>query len=621
MSPVFAKFCLPPLSLLFSLTLLASCSVLPVGGTVNDNDEPPVTREERQQSAEQLQTIMDEYYQSETDRSPVLRSELGYSGQFEWDDISAEAEEERIQYYQILRARLNEIREEALTTEMRDSYRILLGELENHLLMVPFQSYDYGYTQLGGWHTEVVNVLVNYHPVSSISDLHDYISRLEAIPALFKRWEENIRTAEEHGIIPPAFVYPAVKKSIRNIISGQPFTAGEPSPLWRDFVSKLDNLGLYPSTHELLLRKASSALLNDVRPAYLQLLALVEGQEKRAPAFVAASDHEDGMRYYQLLLSYYSDSPLDADEIYQLGLTEVSRIQQQIRVLAPALGYTGPADAPIKDVFAALIKNDLPYPDTAQGRDEFIGFEKRRLHEIAARLPYYFTDLPQTPVAIRQVEDYRAANSAVAFYQPPSTDGQRPGIYYINPLHMQDIPRSRLPALLYHEALPGHHLQVALTQENENIADFRRLLNYPAFTEGWALYAEKLAAEIGAYETPQERYGQLVMELWRAVRLVLDTGLNAKGWSRDQAINYRLDNTPFSRANSEAAVNRYLVMPGQAVAYKMGELKFEEIRQQAEDQLGRDFDLAAFHSALLAEGPEPMEILEERMRRWAQSAK
>ncbi|MBT14170.1 MAG: hypothetical protein CMI02_19270 [Oceanospirillaceae bacterium] len=606
-------------STLFSLlfVLLSGCAALAPVNDDSTSTEPPVTQEEKEQSATTVAALFEEFYQSEIDGSPVLRSRLGYSGQFEWDDISAEAQEERTQRYQSLRSRLKAIREEALDYPQRWSYRILLNELEQRLLMVPFHSYDYAYSQLGGWHTEVVNVLVNNHPVSSIPDLHDYISRLKAIPGLFKRWEENIRAAAADGIIPPAFVYPAVKSSIRNIISGAPFTDSGESPLWRDFNNKLDQLNLYPANHELLQRKARSALLNQVGPAYRQLLAVIEEQEKQAPAHMAASDHAEGMRYYQLLLGQYSNSHLDAETLYQLGLTEVSRIQQQIRVLAPALGYTGPADAPMQSVFAALNKTDSHYPDTPQGRDEFIGFQKKRLHEIAARLPYYFTDLPATPVAIQLVEDYRAINSPIAFYEAPSADGQRPGIYYINPQRIKDLPRSRLPALLYHEALPGHHLQVATAQENDRLPDFRRILHYPAFSEGWALYAEKLAADIGAYKTPQERYGQLVMELWRAVRLVLDTGLNAKGWSREQALQYRLANTPFSRADSEAAINRYLVMPGQAVAYKMGELKIEKIRQRAEDELGRNFDPAAFHSALLANGAVPLDVLEDVMQQWA----
>ena len=623
----FTKLKKVPLLLLFFCVgftaLMSGCAQMPASGDADEAATAPVTADEKHTAAETVSALFDEFYQSELDDSPVLRSQLGYSGQFEWDDISAEADEARVRRYQEFLTRLKQIREEALEYPQRWHYRVLLNELEQRLLMAPYRSYDYAYSQLGGWHTEVVDILINHHMVSSIPDIHDYISRLKAIPQLFNRWEENIRAAEAEGIIPPAFVYPAVKESIGNILRGAPFSQGNSSegdsPLWADFNRKLDQLSLYPSTHALLQRQAQAALLTQVRPAYEKLLGIIEQQERKAPQHIATSGRPDGDHYYQLLLSHYTSSQTDADTIYQLGLAEVSRIQQQIRTLAPALGYTGASDAPMKTIFAAINRNDASYPDTAQGRDEFIGFQKLRLHEIAARLPYYFTDIPKTPVAIQLVEDYRAVNSPVAFYEPPSSDGQRPGIYYINPLRMTDIARSRLPALLYHEALPGHHMQVALTQENSELPDFLRTIRYPAFSEGWALYAEKLAAEIGAYKTPQEHYGQLVMELWRAVRLVLDTGLNAKGWSREQAINYRMENTPFSRADSEAAINRYLVMPGQAVAYKTGELKIQEIRQRAEDELGSHFDLAAFHSALLSHGPLPLDILADIMQQWSEN--
>ena len=597
--------------------LLPGCTTLPAGQN-NTSQEPPPSHEEQLQASAGVQALFDQYYQSELDQSPVLRSQLGYSGQFEWDDISPEAREQRISFYQTLRNQLHAIREEALPPSLRTSYRTLLESIEYELLMVPFDHYDYGYTQLGGWHTEVVNVLINHHPVTSIPEAHDYISRLEAIPTLFKRWEENIRAAEEDGIIPPAFVYDSVEASIQAITRGAPFDNSDtPSPLWDDFMAKLEQLGLYPSTYQLLERQARSAMLQSVKPAYDQLLALVREQHSRAPQQVAALDHPDGLRYYQLLLSHYSGSQYDADYIHQLGLTEVSRIQQQIRTLAPQLGYDGVADAPISDIFRWVEEHSVRFPDNEQGRDEFIGYQKTRLRQIAERLPYYFTRLPQTPIAVRTVEDYRAGNAPIAFYEAPSLDGTRPGIYYINPQRMNDIPRYRLAALAYHEALPGHHLQIALAQENESLPEFRRIMPDSAFSEGWALYAEKLAGEMGGYQNAEEEYGQLVMELWRAVRLVLDTGLNAKGWSRDQAVQYRLDNTPFSRADSEAAVSRYLVMPGQAVAYKMGELRIQSIRRKVRDMLGSRFDPAAFHSALLSQGALPLDTLQEWMLAWA----
>ena len=578
---------------------------------------PAPSSSEQLQASNTVQDIFLRFYQSETDQSPVLRSQLGYSGQFEWDDISAEADEARLARWQSFRTELAAVREDALTRDERVSYRTLLTMLDYRLLMAPFNYHDYGYSQMGGWHTEVVNILTNYHPVLSIADMQDYIFRLEAIPVLFKRWEENIRAAESAGIIPPAFVYAATESSVKAILTGEPFSRGKDSPLWADIRAKLANLSLYPSTNRLLEKEARDALLQKVKPAYDSFLKLVQEQKKRAPKDTAASKLPDGMHYYQLLLAHYSNSQFDADYIHRLGLSEVSRIQTEIRALMPQLGYSEKPGASLRDFFSWMENKAERFANTEQGRAEFIAYQKTRLHNIAERLPYFFTQLPATPMALRLVEDYRAPASPIAFYESPALDGSRPGIYYMNPLRMNDLPRYRLSALAYHEAIPGHHMQIALAQENENLADFRRIASNTAFSEGWALYAEKFAGEMGGYSSAEEQYGQLVMELWRATRLVLDTGLNAKGWSRQQALNYRLENTPFSAADGNAEIDRYLVMPGQAVAYKMGELKIESIRQQVADVMGSRFDLAAFHTALLSQGAVPLDILEKWMLEWA----
>lgn len=607
------------------LLVLAGCqAMLPKPDT--DTQATVYSQEQQQQANAAADELFNEYYQFAVEQSPVLRSQLGISGQFDWDDISPEAREQQVAFYQDLRSRLHAIDEEALSADHQASYRTLLSDLEFSLLMVPFEHHQYAFSQMGGWHTLVVDVLINNHPISSVPEARDYISRLEAVPALFKRWGENIRAAEEDGIIPPAFVYPAVESSMEAIIKGIPFDNGpDASPLWADFNSKLDQLNLYPSSRKLLERKARSALLQDVLPAYRNMLALVREQKQRAPQHQAALNLTDGLRYYQLLLAHYTNSQFDADRIHQLGLTEVTRIQQEIIALMPALGYQ-PAEGSnsqqqLRDFFQWMEERSYRFPDDQQGRDEFIGYQKNKVRQMAERLPYFFTRLPVSPIVVKAVEDYRQSNAPIAFYESPSMDGTRPGIYYVNPARMNDLPRYRLAALAFHEALPGHHMQIALTQENEQLPDFRRNLSYSAFSEGWALYAEKLAAEMGAYESAEEEYGRLIMELWRAMRLVLDTGLHAKGWSREQAINFRLENTPFSRADSEAAVNRYLVMPGQATSYKMGELRILSIRQQVKDILGSRFDLAGFHSALLSQGALPLDVLQEWMILWAKQQK
>ncbi len=576
----------------------------------------PLSNEERQQYRAQAEQLFEEYYQFELEQSPVLRSRLGLHGQFEWDDLSQEARDQRTAYYQELRQQLQAIREDALDAPTLASYRTLLAQLEHELLLLPFQQHGYEFSQLHGWHTEVVDVLINHHPVSSIAEVQDYITRLQGIPALFNRWQENISAAEEQGIVPPAFVFEPVQQSIAAITRGEPFDTNGISPLWADFSRKLDALQLYPSTRALLERRARSAMQQQVLPAYKRLQKQLQELARRAPAHQSAADLDDGLRYYQLQLGWYSDSNADANQIHQLGLTEVSRIQQEIRQLMPALGYTGERQN-LSDFFRWMEERSERFSNDDLGRDAFLGLQRTRLQQLAERLPWYFTQLPQTPLAIRMVEDYRQSNTPVAFYQPPALDGSRPGLYYVNPTRLNDLPRYRLAALAFHEALPGHHLQISLAQENEQLPPFRRILHSPAFTEGWALYAEKLAGEMGVYEGPQEEYGRLVQELWRAVRLVLDTGLHAKGWSREQALQYQLDNTPFSATDTNAMISRYLVLPGQAVAYSMGEQRLWSIRRAIQNRLGSRFDLARFHTALLSGGSMPLDVLEEQMKLWA----
>lgn len=582
----------------------------PGSGTLNLNSE------QRQEAKLQAQALFDEYYQFELEQSPVLRSQLGISGQFEWDDLSAETREQRLEFYQSLRQQLQAIPEQALDANTLANYRTLLERIEQDLLMMPFEQYQYAVTQLGGWHTRVVEVLTNYHPISNLDEARDYITRLNAIPALFNRLRENLRSAEDNGIIAPKFAYDAAIANINHILTGEPFSNPGVSPILADFRSKLNNLGLYSNTTALLERRARTALTSRVQPAYQQLLQFLIEQRERAPEQQTLADLPDGMRYYQLLLIQYSNSHTDANSIHQLGLTEVSRIQHSIRKLLPALGYQGDSDD-LATAFIWIEQRTPKFSNDEQGRDEFMGFQRTRVKQMAERLPFYFTTMPIAPIAVRAVEPYRQQGAPTAFYEPPSLDGTRPGQYFVNTARMNDVSRYRLAALAYHEAVPGHHLQIALAQENEKLPAFRRIIINQAFSEGWALYAEKLATEMNAYQGVEEEYGRLVQELWRAARLVVDTGLHARGWSKQQALDYLTHNTPLSKAESEQEINRYLVIPGQAVAYKMGELKLLSIRQQMQDKLGSRFDLPRFHTALLSQGTLPLDVLEEWMHIWA----
>lgn len=571
----------------------------------------------------QADEIFKQYYQFKLDSSPVLRSTLSIPGQFEWDDISSLADQEYIEQLQVFRQQLIALQQDALTPDYRLSYELLLHHIEQVLLYTPFENHDYPLTQMGGWHTRVPNILINYQPIDSIQAAHDYIERIEGVRHLFTDLIDRLEKAEAAGIMAPKFVYPYVISAAKNVIKGAPFDNQGISPIWEDFNDKLERLDLFERSNKVLLKKADYAMRRSLLPAYQDLIKLLEEQEKRAPEWQAASDLPQGDEYYQLLLQSYTTTELTAEQIHQIGLKEVARIQGKIRQLIKSLDYPPAQDKKVdintldlKAFFTWMEDSAERFEQDAQGEKDFIAYQRDKVAAMSMRLHQAFSELPKTPIVVKAVAKYRQPSAPVAFYEQPAMDGSRPGFYYVNPSRQHDLPKYRLAALAYHEALPGHHMQIALARENENIADFRRLLGFTAYSEGWALYAEKLADEMGGYTSDEERYGQLIMELWRAVRLVLDTGLHAKGWSKEKALEYRLANTPFSEQDSIHAIERYMVMPGQATSYKIGAIEIERLRKKSKKALGRKFSLAEFHQVILGKGALPLDILEQQVDLW-----
>lgn len=579
-----------------------------------------------EKAQQQAQEIFQQFYQYQLDSSPVLRSSLAIPGQFEWDDISIEAEQQHNKALQEFRQRLINIMQPALNSKDQLSYELLLQDIEESLLFTPFQHHGYPLSQMGGWHTRVPNVLINYQEINDIQGAHDYIERIKGIPHLFNDLISQLEKSEETGIIAPTFVYPSIIKAAENVIKGAPFTNQGDSPIWKDFNDKIEALDLYQSSNKVLIKKAKYAMKKSLLPAYKSLIKFLKQQQNRAPAFQVASDLPNGEEYYQLLLKSHTTTDLTADQIHATGLSEVSRIQQKIRTLIKSLGYPkaqekdfDPKLAELKPFFIWMETNAERFEQTPQGQTDFVAYQRDKVAAMSMRLHTTFSTLPTTPIVVRPVAAYRQQSAPIAFYEQPPMDGSRPGFYYVNPARQHDLPKYRLAALAYHEALPGHHMQIALARENTELPNFRRLMGFTAYSEGWALYAEKLADEMGGYTSDEERYGQLIMELWRAVRLVIDTGLHAKGWSQQQALEYRLANTPFSEQDSIKAIERYLVMPGQATSYKIGAIEIERLRNKAQKSLGRDFSLSQFHDVILGQGALPLDILEQHVDLWIES--
>ncbi|MDX1391996.1 MAG: DUF885 domain-containing protein, partial [Rheinheimera sp.] len=296
-----------------------------------------------------------------------------------------------------------------------------------------------------------------------------------------------------------------------------------------------------------------------------------------------------------------------AEYIHQLGLDEVARIHDEMRAIMTQTGFDGDLKA-----FFNFMQTDpqFYYPETEAGKAAYLAQATAVIDDMRTRLDQLFLVKPKADLIVKAVEPFREKSAGKAFYQRPSMDGSRPGIYYANLYRMSDMPKYELEALAYHEGIPGHHMQLAIAQELEGIPKFRRFGGYTAYNEGWGLYTELLPKEIGLYQDPYSDFGRLAMELWRACRLVVDTGIHAKKWTREQAIAYLLENTPNTPTAVEKAIERYIVMPSQATAYKIGMIKILELRQKAKTALGEKFDIRAFHSTLLKNGPVPLDVLE-----------
>ena len=322
----------------------------------------------------------------------------------------------------------------------------------------------------------------------------------------------------------------------------------------------------------------------------------------------------DGKAYYEALLANYTTTDMTATQIHDLGLSEVARIHGEMKTIMAKVGFKGT----LQQFFAHLRTSPQYYYTT---REAYLADVDTKVKAMEARLPAFFNTLPKAALQVKAVEAFREKSAGKAFYQSPSPDGSRPGTYYVNLYDLRDMSKTELEALAYHEGVPGHHLQRAVQTELTGLPPFRRFGGFTAYTEGWGLYTEELAKDMGFYTDPYSDFGRLGMELWRACRLVVDTGIHDKRWSREQAIKYLKDNTPNPDGDIEKAIERYIVYPGQATAYLIGKLKIMELRGRAQAAMGAKFDYRAFHDVVLESGPVPLDILERRVDAWIASAK
>ena len=363
-----------------------------------------------------------------------------------------------------------------------------------------------------------------------------------------------------------------------------------------------------------LTSEARKALVGSVKPAYEKLIATLRAQEKRATDDAGAWKFPDGAAFYEYALRRTTTTKLSAKEIHEIGVKEVARIHEEMGRIKEKVGFKGDLPA-----FFKFMREDKQfyYPDTEEGRQKYLAKATEIIDTMKKRLDEMFITKPKADIVVKAVEKFREKSSGGAFYQQPAPDGSRPGMYYVNLSDMRNTPIYEMESLAYHEGIPGHHMQISIAQELKDMPKFRRFtFRYTAYVEGWGLYNEFVPKEMGFYKDPYSDFGRLSAELWRAARLVVDTGLHDKRWTRQQAIDYLKQNTPNAEGDCVDSINRYIVMPGQATAYKIGMLKILELRERAKKQLGGKFDLRQFHEVVLTNGPVPLDVLEGLVDAW-----
>ncbi|WP_417441565.1 DUF885 domain-containing protein [Idiomarina sp.] len=582
--------------------------------TTGTAESKTATTENATQNAEQTESekankLFEDIFMITVMRSPMYQSYLGIKDdQDKWDDISEERAKEDLEFQKAQLERVMAIDESKLNEQTKISWTLMKQKLENDIADFKWRHYNYPVNQMFGMHSSVASLLINQHGISEVDDAEDYIARLNGLPELFEQLAENLELRAEKGIIAPKFVYPYVISDSENIITGAPFDDGEPSALWADFSKKIDSLDIDDSQRDELLDSAKKAMLESVKPAYESLITSVEGIAEQADTKDGAWKFPDGEAFYNNALKRTTTTDLTSDEIHQIGLDEVERIHEEMRGIMKEVGF----DGTLQEFFVHMRNSDdFTYPSTEEGRQRYLDEATAYIDNMRGRLDELFLNKPKAELTVKAVEPFREKSAGKAFYQQPSMDGSRPGIYYANLYDMSSMPTYQMEALAYHEGIPGHHMQIAMAQELEGIPSFRKYGRYTAYTEGWGLYTEKLPKEIGLYEDPYSDFGRLAMELWRAVRLVVDTGIHDKKWTREEGIDFYVNNTPNAKADAVKMVERHIVMPSQATAYKIGMIKILELREKAKSELGDAFDIREFHDVVLGSGPVPLNVLEQ----------
>jgi uncharacterized protein (DUF885 family) len=575
-------------------------AVIAVAGNASSSDQIAA-------ESKRANEFFDKCWDETLARHPVDESFYGIKTHYDQlEDLSDEkAAADHAVWQKQLATLKRDFKPELLDPQAQLSYKLFEREAEREAEEFKFRFDVYPVSQMRGVHAQIPTFLINIHKIDNVK--------------LFDQLLVNLKVREEKGVVAPHFVFPLVLDACHKIIKGKPFDSGPTdSPLLEDFTKKVTALGKADAaTRDRLVADAIKALNESVKPAYEKLIAFLEEQAKRATEDAGVWKFKDGAEFYESALHRTTTTNMSAKEIHETGLKEMARIQDEMNKIREKIGFKGDLQA-----FFKFMREDQQFrlPSNEQGRAKYLAMATDIIETMKKRLDELFVTKPKADIVVKAVESFREKSAGKAFYQQPAPDGTRPGMFYVNLRNMQDNPTYELEALAHHEGIPGHHMQIAIAQELNGIPKFRKFSHADtAYTEGWGLYSELTPKEIGLYADPYSDFGRLSLELWRAGRLVVDTGIHSKRWTREQAIDYLAKNTPNTEADCTDSINRYIVMPSQATAYKVGMLKILELREKAKKSLGDKFDIRQFHEVVLSNGSVPLDVLEELVDRWIKS--
>lgn len=500
-----------------------------------------------------------------------------------------------------------------LSDVQKITQKIAIFDTENNInTFQNFRFHSYPYNQISGNHLNIVEFMTDTHPIRNYREATDYIKRVKAFDNSMNADLIWLNEQQKLGIFAPKFVFDHVIKQLKEIIE----YSDENNPLVKVFMRKVNNLDIDKQKKENLYNELSKVIKSEVNPGYELILNFMETNYKNANEHHGVWSLPNGDAFYASRLRSYTTTDYTAEEIHQIGLSEVERIGKRMEEIFILLGYE--IIKSVGQMMNDLNENpDFLYEDTPDRKEIVLADYNQMVKEAENDVKPYFERFPISPVEVRAVPEYSEQTAAGGYYQAPSLDGSRPGVFYANLYDIKQTPTFGMRTLTFHEAVPGHHFQIALNQENESLTMYRKMgYRTSAFTEGWALYSEQLAVEAGMTKNLYDELGVLQSEMFRANRLVVDTGLHYKKWTREKAMEYMKKTTGMSDTEVRVEIERYIVWPGQATSYKMGMLKILELREKAKKALGEKFDIKKFHTVVLDQGIVPLFILEEIIDEW-----